>query len=52
MFGWNIEMAEEGMTVPYPPLFDNVRSNEGFCGYTRAPGLGGQVFLNVCSRWR
>ena len=30
MFEWEIEMAEEGMTVPYPPLFDNIRSNGGF----------------------
>ena len=39
MFGWNIEMAEEGMTVPYPPLFDNIRSNGGFVDARGRPDL-------------
>ena len=26
----NLEMDEEGMTVPYPPFFDEVRKNHGF----------------------
>jgi len=30
MFETHLEMDEKGMTVPYPPLFDDVRKNHGF----------------------
>ena len=48
MFEWNIEMAEEGMTVPYPPLFDKIRSNEGFVDTRGRPDLA--VSIAECSR--
>ena len=43
MFGWDVEMAEEGMTVPYPPLFDNIRSNEGFVDVRGRPDLAASI---------
>jgi hypothetical protein len=30
MFQTDLEMDQEGMTVPYPPLFDDTRKNHGF----------------------
>lgn len=48
MFGWDIEMAQEGMTVPYPPLFDNIRSNEGFVDTRGRPELAASI--PECSR--
>lgn len=29
MFETNVEMDEKGLTVPYPPLFDNIRKIMG-----------------------
>ena len=30
MLETDLEMDEKGMTVPYPPFFDDVRKNNGF----------------------
>ena len=43
MFEWDIEMAEEGMTVPYAPLFDNIRWNEGFLDTRGRPDLAASI---------
>jgi hypothetical protein len=39
MLETDLEMNEEGMTVPYPPLFDDVRKNHGFVDLRGRPDL-------------
>ena len=39
MLETNLEMDEKGMTVPYPPLFDDVRKNHGFIDIRGWPEL-------------
>lgn len=43
MLETNLEMDEEGMTVPYPPLFDDVRKNHGFIDIRGRPELASEI---------
>jgi hypothetical protein len=43
MLKMDIETDEEGMTVPYPPLFDDVRKNYGFLDVRGRPDLASQI---------
>src|SRR6266851_195041 len=43
MLETNSEMDEEGMTVPYPPLFDDVRKNHGFVDIRGRPEFASQI---------
>ena len=39
MLDYTIEMDEDGVTVPYDPLFDEIRSNHGFVDTRGRPDL-------------
>ncbi len=43
MFESSIEMDEEGVTIPYAPLFDNVRLNHGFVDTRGRPDLAASI---------
>lgn len=43
MFRTNLEMDKEGITVPYPPLFDDVRKNYGFVDVRGRPDLASRI---------
>jgi hypothetical protein len=43
MFETNLEMDEEGMTVPYPSLFDEVRKKYGFVDVRERPDLAAEI---------
>lgn len=43
MFETDLKMDEEGMTVPYPPLFDGVRKNHGFIDVRGRPDLASSI---------
>jgi hypothetical protein len=43
MLETDLEMDEKGMTVPYPPLFDDVRKNHGFVDVRGRPELASQI---------
>ena len=43
MFDYTVEIREEGMTVPYGPVFDNIRSNHGFVDTRGRPDLASNV---------
>jgi hypothetical protein len=43
MFETEIEMDDEGMTVPYPSLFDDVRKNHGFVDLRGRPELASEI---------
>lgn len=43
MFDWSIEMDKEGMTVPYDPISDDVRSNRGFVDTRGRPGAASKI---------
>jgi hypothetical protein len=49
MLETNLEMDEEGMTVPYAPLFDDVRKNHGFIDICGPPELD-MFFLGTGGR--
>jgi hypothetical protein len=40
----DFQFDEEGMTVPYPPLFDDIRSNHGFVDIRGRPDLAYEIF--------
>src|SRR5258708_5545492 len=39
----DLEMDENGMTVPYPSLFDDIRKNHGFTAVRGRPDLASQI---------
>jgi hypothetical protein len=39
----DLEMDEKGMTVPYPPLFDDMRKNHGFIDTRGRPELASRI---------
>lgn len=43
MFETELEMDQEGMTVPYPPLFDEIRKNHGFVDVRGRPDLASEI---------
>jgi hypothetical protein len=43
MFQTDLEMDQEGMTVPYPPLFDNIRKNHGFVDVRGRPDFASEI---------
>jgi hypothetical protein len=43
MFETDLERDKEGMTVPYPPLFDDVRQNHGFVDVRGRPDLASRI---------
>ena len=43
MFDSTIEMAEQGITVPYPPIFDSIRVNQGFVDTRGRPELASKI---------
>jgi hypothetical protein len=43
MFQTDLEMDQEGMTVPYPPLFDNIRKNHGFVDIRGRPDFASEI---------
>ena len=43
MLTTDFETEEEGMTVPYPPLFDEIRRNHGFVDVRRRPDLADEI---------
>ena len=43
MLDYAIEMDEGGVTVPYDPLFDNIRSNHGFVDTRGRPDLASNI---------
>ena len=43
MLETDLEMDEKGMTVPYPPFFDDVRKNHGFVDVRGRPELASQI---------
>ena len=49
MLAIDFEIEKEGMTVPYPPLSNDIRRNHGFVDLRgRATGIGGLGLLG----WR
>jgi hypothetical protein len=43
MFKTELKLDEEGMTVPYPRLFDEIRSNHGFVDVRGRPELAAEI---------
>lgn len=43
MLTTDFEAAEEGITVPYPPLFDQIRQNHGFVDLRGKPDLAADI---------
>jgi hypothetical protein len=43
MFKTELKMDEEGMTVPYPRLFDPIRSNHGYVDVRGRPELAAEI---------
>jgi hypothetical protein len=43
MLDTDLGMDEEGMTVPYPPLLDDLRKNHGFVDIRGRPELASQI---------
>ncbi len=41
---------QEGITVPYPPLFDDIRNNHGFVDLRGRPDLAANIFEGSQSR--
>jgi hypothetical protein len=39
----DFEIEQEGMTIPYPPLFDKVRCNHGFIDLRGRPDLAAEI---------
>lgn len=43
MLDFDIGMSEEGMTVPYKPIFDTIRKNYGFVDVRGRPDLASRI---------
>jgi hypothetical protein len=43
VFETELEMDKEGMTVPYPRLFDDIRQNHGFVDVRGRPDLASKI---------
>jgi len=50
MLETELEMDQEGMTVPYPPLFDHIRRNHGFTDLRGRPDLAAGIVESAGSR--
>jgi hypothetical protein len=43
MLETDFETDQEGMTVPYPPLYDDIRRNHGFVDIRGRPDLASKI---------
>ena len=43
MLAIDFEIEKEGMTVPYPPLFNDIRRNHGFVDLRGRPDLAIEI---------
>lgn len=43
MLRWNVETEAEGVTIPYAPMFDGVRRNQGFVDTRGQPDLAERI---------